>query len=131
MGSEMCIRDRDIIFVSGGVPLDIPLLQEARAKDIPLSNDSQLVLEQLPCKVVGITGSSGKTTTTLLTGKMIAASQSYKNVWVGGNVGNPLLLDIHQMTDQDIAIMELSSFQLAIMTSSPNIAGVLNVSPNH
>ena len=125
------LDDVDIIFVSGGVPLDIPLLQEARAKDIPLSNDSQLVLEQLPCKVVGITGSSGKTTTTLLTGRMIAASQSYKNVWVGGNVGNPLLLDIHQMTDQDIAIMELSSFQLAIMTSSPNIAGVLNVSPNH
>ncbi|HCU79842.1 MAG TPA: UDP-N-acetylmuramoyl-L-alanine--D-glutamate ligase [Chloroflexi bacterium] len=121
----------DIIFVSGGVPLDIPLLQEARAKGIPLSNDSQLVLEQLPCRVVGITGSSGKTTTTLLTGKIIAASQTYKNVWVGGNVGNPLLLDMHEMTDQDIAIMELSSFQLEIMTSSPHIAGVLNVSPNH
>ncbi|MBO36615.1 MAG: UDP-N-acetylmuramoyl-L-alanine--D-glutamate ligase [Anaerolineaceae bacterium] len=121
----------DIVYVSGGVPLDIPLLQEARTKDIPISNDSQLALEQLPCKVVGITGSSGKTTTTLLVGKIIAVSQNYRNVWVGGNVGNPLLLDMHQMTDQDIAIMELSSFQLAIMTSSPNIAGVLNVSPNH
>ena len=121
----------DIVFVSGGVPLDIPLLQRAREFDIPISNDSQLALEKSPCKVVGITGSSGKTTTTLLTGKMISASQRYSNVWIGGNVGNPLLLDLHRMTSKDMAIMELSSFQLEIMTSSPAIACVLNVTPNH
>ena len=80
---------------------------------------------------MGITGSSGKTTTTLLTGKMASASQHYRNVWVGGNVGNPLLLDLHRMTSKDMAIMELSSFQLEIMISSPDIAGVLNVTPNH
>ena len=121
----------DIVFVSGGVPLNIPLLQRAREYDIPISNDSQLALEKSPCKVVGITGSSGKTTTTLLTGKMTSASQHYRNVWVGGNVGNPLLLDLHRMTSKDMAIMELSSFQLEIMVSSPDIAGVLNVTPNH
>ena len=125
------LDDVDMVFVSGGVPLDIPLLQRAREHDITISNDSQLALEKSPCKVVGITGSSGKTTTTLLTGKMISASQRYRNVWVGGNVGNPLLLDLHRMTSRDMAIMELSSFQLEIMTSSPDIAGVLNVTPNH
>ena len=63
----------DIVFVSGGVPMDIPLLQQARERGIPLSNDSQLFLETAPCKVVGVTGSGGKTTTTLLAGRMAVA----------------------------------------------------------
>jgi len=121
----------DIVFVSGGVPTDIPLLQHARERGIPLSNDSQLFLEKAPCKVVGITGSAGKTTTTLLAGKMATACGRFRQVWVGGNVGNPLLADVHRMTSDDVAIMELSSFQLEIMTTSPTVAAILNITPNH
>ncbi len=121
----------DIIFVSGGVPTDIPLLQQARERGIPLSNDSQLFLEKAPCKVVGVTGSAGKTTATLLAGRMVAACRRFRHVWVGGNVGNPLLADVHRMTSEDVAIMELSSFQLEIMTSSPKVAAILNITPNH
>ena len=121
----------DIVFVSGGVPVDIPLLQQARELGIPLSNDSQLFLEKAPCKVVGVTGSAGKTTTTLLAGRMAAASGRYRKVWVGGNVGNPLLADVHRMISEDVAIMEMSSFQLELMTTSMAVAAILNITPNH
>lgn len=121
----------DIIFVSGGVPTDIPLLHQARERGITLSNDSQLFLEKAPCKVVGVTGSAGKTTVTLLTGRIAAACGRFQQVWAGGNVGNPLLADVHRMTPQDVAIMELSSFQLEIMTTSPTVAAILNITPNH
>ncbi len=121
----------DIVFVSGGVPMDIPLLQQARERGIPLSNDSQLFLEKAPCKVVGVTGSGGKTTTTLLAGRMAVACGYFRNVWVGGNLGSPLLADVDRMTSEDVAIMELSSFQLEIMKTSPTVAAILNITPNH
>ena len=121
----------DIVFVSSGVPADIPLLQQARERGIPLSNDSQLFLEKAPCKVVGVTGSAGKTTATLLAGRMAAACGRFRRVWVGGNMGNPLLADVHRMTSKDVAIMELSSFQLEIMTTSPTVAAILNITPDH
>ncbi|HJO33708.1 MAG: UDP-N-acetylmuramoyl-L-alanine--D-glutamate ligase [Anaerolineales bacterium] len=121
----------DIVFVSGGVPTDIPFLKRARERGISLSNDSQLFLERAPCKVVGVTGSSGKTTTTLLAGRMATAGGSFRQVWVGGNVGKPLLADVRRMTGEDVAIMELSSFQLEIMTGSLTVAAILNITPNH
>ncbi|MDB4209280.1 UDP-N-acetylmuramoyl-L-alanine--D-glutamate ligase [Amylibacter sp.] len=121
----------DIIFVSGGVPSNIPLLQQARERDIPLSNDSQLFLERAPCKVVGITGSAGKSTATVLAGRIADSSRCFRKAWVGGNVGNPLIADVHRMTSEDVAIMELSSFQLEIMTASPTVSVILNITPNH
>jgi UDP-N-acetylmuramoylalanine--D-glutamate ligase len=119
----------DLLCISGGVPAGVPLAQEARRRGITVSNDSQIFLEAAPCKVVGLTGSAGKTTTTTLTGQLIAASGF--TTWVGGNIGNPLVADLEQMTPSDIAVMELSSFQLEIMTRSPQVAGVLNITPNH
>lgn len=128
----------DCVCPSAGVPLDLPLLQEALKRGIPLSNDSQMFLEDTPCKVIGITGSAGKTTTTTLVGRMaeaaarMTAGNAYPtHVWVGGNIGNPLTNTLSEMKPDDLVVMELSSFQLEIMTRSPQVAAVLNVTPNH
>ncbi len=118
-----------LICVSGGVPLDLPILEEARQRGIPFSNDAQLFLERCPAPIIGITGSAGKTTTTALVGK-IAAAAGYR-VWVGGNIGNPLIEDLPNIRREDIVVMELSSFQLELMSASPNVAAILNLTPNH
>jgi UDP-N-acetylmuramoylalanine--D-glutamate ligase len=117
------------ICVSGGVPLDLPILQLARKRGIPFSNDAQLFLERCPAPVIGITGSAGKTTTSALVAKIVELA-GYK-VWLGGNIGNPLIEDLPNIGANDIAIMELSSFQLELMTASPRVAAVLNLTPNH
>jgi len=126
------------VCVSGGVPLDLSMIQEAKRLGIPLSNDSQVFLEECPCRTIGITGSAGKTTTTSLVGKIAenyfkapGGKPLYRKVWVGGNIGSPLLAEVDQMHSDDLAVMELSSFQLEIMTKSVNIACVLNITPNH
>lgn len=127
-----------LVCPSGGVPLTLPLVVEAQKRGIPLSNDSQIFLETAPCKVIGITGSAGKTTTTTLVGRMAQAAvddsnavSGYRRAWVGGNIGSPLISAVHQMEPDDLAVMELSSFQLEIMTRSPHIAAILNITPNH
>jgi UDP-N-acetylmuramoylalanine--D-glutamate ligase len=121
----------DLVCPSGGVPLTIPFLIEAQARGIPISNDSQIFLEATPCKVIGITGSAGKTTTTTLVGRMLTAALGPCRTWIGGNIGNPLVVDLERMSPDDLAVMELSSFQLEIMTRAPQVAAVLNITPNH
>lgn len=123
------LEDCDLLCPSGGVPLEIPIVQQAVRRDIPISNDAQEFLTRCPAPVVGITGSAGKTTTTTLVGRMLQAS-GFKT-WVGGNIGNPLISDLAAMEETDRVVMELSSFQLDVMTRSPQIAGVLNITPNH
>ncbi len=120
----------DRLCLSGGVPSDLPIVLEAERRGIPVLNDSQIFLERCPCQTVGITGSAGKSTTTALLGAMAAADPSRKT-WVGGNLGRPLLADLAAMAADDIAVLELSSFQLEWMTVSPNLAAVLNITPNH
>jgi len=121
----------DYLSLSGGVPLSLPLVQEALSRGIPLTNDSQIFLEMVPCLVIGITGSAGKTTTTLLVGKMAAFAFGETRSWVGGNIGNPLISDVDQMELDHIAVMELSSFQLEQINISPKIACIVNITPNH
>jgi len=143
----------DIVFISGGVPFDLPIVWEAKSRGIEISNDSQLFLEECPCRVIGITGSAGKTTTTTLVGLIAKAAIDEQNlrtdgndvddrderlrltpdsnVWVGGNIGSPLLSVVDQIKPNDLAVMELSSFQLEVMNRSPHIAGILNITPNH
>jgi UDP-N-acetylmuramoylalanine--D-glutamate ligase len=122
-----------LLSLSGGVPIEDPLVLEAVRRNIPVSNDSQIFMEAAPCRVVGITGSAGKTTTTQLAGRMLKAmeGQGVRKVWVGGNMGNPLLADVDEMQADDLAVMELSSFQLEQMTIAPHIAAILNLAPNH
>ena len=136
----------DVLCLSGGVPLTLPIVVEAVGRGIPLSNDSQIFMEVAPCKTVGITGSAGKTTTTTLVGNMAKralnkvegdktkdeySSGLYPSAFVGGNIGDPLLNYADEMQPDDIAVLELSSFQLEQMTLSPDIAAILNVTPNH
>ena len=124
---------KDLVCLSGGIPLTLPIVLEAKKRGIPLSNDTQIFLEAVPCKTIGITGSAGKTTTTTLVGRMAKAAyqNNEKKVWIGGNIGDPLLNYLDEMQADDIAILEISSFQLDQMTLSTDIAAVLNVTPNH
>jgi len=120
----------DVLCLSGGVPLTLPIVAEAVSRGIHLSNDSQIFMEVVPCKTIGITGSAGKTTTTTLVGNM--ARNAYgKKAYVGGNIGDPLINYVDAMKPDDVAIMELSSFQLDQMTISTNVAAILNITPNH
>lgn len=128
------LEGADLMCLSGGVPTDLPIVQEARRKNIPLTNDTQLFLEEVPAKVIGITGSSGKTTTTTLVGLMAKAASEQGVVgkaWIGGNIGNPLLNDLVRMRQGDVAVLELSSFQLELVENSPQVAAILNITPNH
>jgi len=120
----------DVLCPSGGVPLTLPIVAEAVSRGIPLSNDSQIFMEVVPCKTIGITGSAGKTTTTTLVGRM-AKNACGDKAYVGGNIGDPLINYVDAMKADDIAILEFSSFQLEQMTLSPSIAAILNVTPNH
>lgn len=125
------LDDADVLAVSGGVPLTIPLVQEAVDRGLRLINDSQVFMEEVPCPVIGITGSAGKSTTTALLGRMVAEEIGSDRTWVGGNIGNPLITQVNKMDAEDLAVVELSSFQLELMTLMPTIAGVLNITPNH
>ena len=127
------LTDTELLCISGGIPLNLPLVREAQRRQIPFSNDTQIFLEEAPCPTIGITGSAGKTTTTTLVGRMAEAAleETENKVWVGGNIGDPLINYVDEMQSDDIAILEISSFQLEQMTTSPHIAGVLNITPNH
>ena len=127
------LKGKDLVCLSGGIPLNLPLVRDAQRRKIPLSNDTQIFLEAAPCRTIGITGSAGKTTTTTLVGRMAkeAMRKSKGKVWVGGNIGDPLINYVDEMKEDDLAILEISSFQLDQMTLSTNIATLLNVTPNH
>ena len=126
--------DEEVIFRSPGVHPHTPEIAEAVARGVILSSEMELFLDLTPARVIGISGSDGKTTTTTLT-HLILEAQAKKNgygrVFVGGNIGEPLLPHLDEMTDKDIAVVELSSFQLYTMKHSVQIAAITNLSPNH
>ncbi|HEX9797835.1 MAG TPA: UDP-N-acetylmuramoyl-L-alanine--D-glutamate ligase [Anaerolineales bacterium] len=126
---ESLLDGADGLCLSGGVPADLPLAETARQRGLPVTNDGQIFLEASPATSVGITGSAGKSTTTAMVGAMAQAAG--RTTWVGGNLGRPLLLDLAHMNGGDVAVLELSSFQLELMTTGPQVAVVLNVTPNH
>lgn len=124
------LDDCDLLCLSGGVPLTLPIVAEALKRGIPLSNDTQVFMEIVPCRTIGITGSAGKTTTTTLVGRM--AKEAYGDAaYIGGNIGDPLINYVDEIKPTDLAILELSSFQLEQMTISPNVGAILNITPNH
>jgi UDP-N-acetylmuramoylalanine--D-glutamate ligase len=146
------LDDVDLVFVSPGVPLQIPLLREAAQRGLPLSSETRLFTRLCPAQIIGITGSSGKTTTTALVGEMLKAAG--RRTWVGGNIGRPLIGHLGAITAGDVVVMELSSFQLEFFAPwagpqesttearehralldpagwSPPIAAILNLTPNH
>jgi len=119
----------DMLCISGGVPLTLPLILEAVSRQLPVTNDAQLFVDRCRAQVIGITGSAGKTTTTTLSGQISKASGH--QTWVGGNIGSVLLDVLNYIQPRDRVVMELSSFQLELMHSSPQISAILNITPNH
>jgi UDP-N-acetylmuramoylalanine--D-glutamate ligase len=104
------VLDCDVLFVSPGVPLDAPILVEARRRGVTLSSEARLFCRLCPAPILGVTGSSGKTTTVTLAARMLEAGG--KHVHLGGNIGNPLLGELVEVQPSDWVVMELSSFQL-------------------
>jgi UDP-N-acetylmuramoylalanine--D-glutamate ligase len=127
---ERTFRDQDLIVVSPGVPSDQPQLQHARTLGIPVIGEVELAFRFLQGKVLAITGSNGKTTTTTLVGEILA--KSGKKTLVGGNIGTPVISLAGQSTPDTMVVLEVSSFQLeSIERFCPWIAAILNITPDH
>ena len=125
---EDCL-EADVVFVSQGVPLDLPALLAARAHDIPLSSMTRLFMARCPAPIAGITGSAGKTTTTALVGQMFHAAG--RPALVGGNIGVTLLDKLEDITARHWVVLEISHTQLELAGRSPNVAAITNISPSH
>lgn len=123
-----------VVFRSPGLRPDLPEFRRAVQNGAVLTSETELFLELTPATVIGITGSDGKTTTTTVTGLLLQEfcnSRGKGHVYVGGNIGTPLLPLAEKMSSDDFAVIELSSFQLQSMKKSPQRAAVTNISPNH
>ena len=120
--------DADLVLRSPGVRPDA--IGISRGK---LTSEMELFVSLCPCPIYAVTGSDGKTTTTTIISKMLEAEfeGTSRRVWLGGNIGTPLLPEIEKIGNSDVCVLELSSFQLMTMRFSPHVAVVTNVSPNH
>ena len=121
--------NEDIIFRTPGMRYHLPQLEEARVRGCAVTSELELFFRLCPCKIYGVTGSDGKTTTTSIIAEFLKAQG--KTVHLGGNIGKPLLPEIESIAPEDVAVVELSSFQLISMRESPDVAVVTNLSPNH
>ncbi len=119
----------DIIFRTPGMRYYMDELVEARQNGTAVTSEMEVFFDLCPCKTIAVTGSDGKTTTTSIISEFLKA-EGY-NVHLGGNIGRPLLPEIETISPDDIAVVELSSFQLISMRTSPDIAVVTNLAPNH
>ncbi len=121
----------DYIFRTPGLRPDVTGLNEARAKGIPVVSEMGMFLKCAPCRVIAVTGSDGKSTTTTLISKILEKEMGEENVFLGGNVGTPLLHRIGDMNSQSIVAAELSSFQLMDIDCNATVAVIKNITPNH
>ena len=119
----------DVIFRTPGLRPDVPELAAAVAGGSVITSEMEAFFAVCPCPILAVTGSDGKTTTTTIISKLLAAEG--KIVHVGGNIGHPLLCDTPEIAPEDMAVLELSSFQLMTMQTSPHIAVTTNLAPNH
>ena len=135
-GAELRVGDgylndlpADLVFRTPGMHPDTPALTALRQRGAEITSEMEIFFEICPCTLLAVTGSDGKTTTTTLIAKMLQAAG--KTVWLGGNIGTPLLPLVNKMHPEDYAVVELSSFQLMDMRRSPHVAVVTNLAPNH
>lgn len=135
-GAELRVGDgylddlpADLVFRTPGMHPNTPALAALRQRGAEITSEMEIFFEVCPCTLLAVTGSDGKTTTTTLIAKMLQASG--KTVWLGGNIGTPLLPQVNKMHPEDHAVVELSSFQLMDMRRSPHVAVVTNLAPNH
>ena len=119
----------DVIFRTPGMRPDLPQLTAAVARGSVLTSEMEVFFQVCPCPKIAVTGSDGKTTTTTIIAELL--KRAGKTVHLGGNIGHPLLAETGSMKPDDVAVLELSSFQLMTMTRSPHIAVVTNLAPNH
>ncbi|HOV08391.1 MAG TPA: UDP-N-acetylmuramoyl-L-alanine--D-glutamate ligase [Spirochaetota bacterium] len=120
----------DLIVLSPGVPVTIPLIQEALKRDIPVVAEIELAYRYMKGMIIGITGTDGKSTTTSLTGHVLK-ELGFKAI-VGGNIGIPLISLVGETSDDSVAVIELSSFQLETIDSfKPDVSSILNLTPDH
>lgn len=123
------LAGQDVIFRTPGMRPDLPQLSAAVEQGSLLTSEMEVFFQLCPCPIIGITGSDGKTTTTTIVAELLKA-EGY-HVHLGGNIGKPLLPDIASIKPEDLAVVELSSFQLMTMRSSPHISIITNLAPNH
>ena len=121
--------DAELVFRTPGMHPGNPALEALRNKGAQVTSEMEVFFEVCPCHTIAVTGSDGKTTTTTLISEMLKAA-GY-TVWLGGNIGTPLLPLCRRMKAEDYAVVELSSFQLMDMERSPERAVVTNLAPNH
>ena len=121
--------DAGVIFRTPGLRPDVPEIAACVDRGAVLTSEMEVFFEVCPCTIIAVTGSDGKTTTTTIIAELLKAAG--KRVWVGGNIGHPLLCEADGMLATDYAVLELSSFQLMTMKHSPHIAVVTNLAPNH
>ena len=121
--------EADLVFRTPGMHPNNPALCALRQRGVKITSEMDVFFELCPCLKIAVTGSDGKTTTTTLIAELLKASG--RKVWLGGNIGTPLLPLCGQMKEEDVAVVELSSFQLMDMTHSPEIAVITNIAPNH
>ena len=119
----------DVIFRTPGLRPDVPELIAAVERGSVLTSEMEVFFQVCPCEKIAVTGSDGKTTTTTIIAKLLESAG--KTVHLGGNIGHPLLCDTPDIQPTDLAVLELSSFQLMTMDKSPHIAVMTNLSPNH
>ncbi len=123
------VPEADIIFRTPGMKFYMDELNTARKNGKIVTSEMEVFFDLCPCKIIAVTGSDGKTTTTTIISEILKA-KGY-TVHLGGNIGRPLLPDIETISPEDAAVVELSSFQLISMRKSPDIAVVTNLAPNH
>ncbi len=121
--------DVDIVLRTPGMKFYLDTLTDMRKNGVVVTSEMELFFDLCPCKIIAVTGSDGKTTTTTIISEIL--KKAGKTVHLGGNIGKPLLPDIEKIQPTDIAVVELSSFQLISMRKSPDIAIVTNIEPNH
>ena len=127
---ERTFRDQDLIVASPGVPYDVPQLVQARQLGVPVIGEVELAARFLRGKIIAITGSNGKTTTTTLVGEIL--EHAGKEVQVGGNIGMPVVSMVSAASEQSYNVLEISSFQLeTIQQFHPRVAAILNVTADH
>lgn len=119
----------DVIFKTPSMRIDSPALVRAKNNGSYITSEIEEFVKYCPAKIIGVTGSDGKTTTTTLIYNMLK-EEGYRS-WVGGNIGTPLFSKIEEINKYDRVVLELSSFQLMTMKVSPQVAVVTNISPNH
>lgn len=136
MGCRLCLGEEyldglneDVIFRTPGMRPDVPELAAAVARGSTLTSEMEVFFEVCPCPIIAVTGSDGKTTTTTIIAELLRSAG--KTVHLGGNIGHPLLAETPSIQPEDVAVLELSSFQLMTMGRSPHIAVITNLSPNH